>query len=109
MLQTSTARIVAVVMAISIAALLFFAPRSIPTSNFAGLDPQEARFELGRAYVEHSQTPMVGIKMLQQILDEDPANVYARWYLGTQAIRTGQFRKAIHHLAILYPNLKGEE
>lgn len=109
MLDNLAARWVAVVMAAAIAAVIFFAPRSISSPQYEDLSPQQARLELGRAYVESSQSPMVGIKILQQVLKDDPKNHYVRWYLGTQAIRTGQYRKAINHLKVLYPELKGEE
>lgn len=109
MLDTSAARITAVVLAVFLAVILFLAPRSVQSSQYSELTPQQARLELGRAYVEGSGPPMVGIKILQQVLKDDPDNNYARWYLGTQAINTGQYRKAIHHLSILQKKLKGEE
>jgi tetratricopeptide (TPR) repeat protein len=109
MLDSSAARISAVVLAVFIAVLVFLAPRSVQSSQYSDLTPQQARLELGRAYVESSGSPMVGIKILQQVLKDDPDNNYARWYLGSQAINTGQFRKAIHHLSILSEKLNGEE
>lgn len=109
MLESSSARIVAVVLAVLITVIIYFAPRSVPSSEFKDLTAQQARLELGRAYVENSPSPMVGIKMLQKVLEDDPDNNYVRWYLGSQAIRTGQFRKAINHLSILETKLIGEE
>lgn len=109
MLESSAARIMAVVLAVFLAVIIFLAPRSVQSSQYSDLTPQQARLELGRAYVEGSPAPMVGIKILQQVLKDDPENNYVRWYLGSQAINTGQFRKAIGHLSILTKKLKGEE
>jgi len=109
MLDSSAARITAVVLAVFLAVVIFLAPRSVQSKQYSNLTPQQARLELGRAYVEGSATPMVGIKILQDVLKEDPENNYVRWYLGSQAINTGQFRKAIGHLSILTEKLKGEE
>ena len=106
MLESSAARIMAVVLAVVIAVIIFLAPRSVQSSQYSNLTPQQARLELGRAYVEGSPAPMVGIKILQQVLKDDPENNYVRWYLGSQAINTGQFRKAIGHLSILTKKLK---
>lgn len=109
MLESSAARIMAVVLTVFIAVIIFLAPRSVQSSQYSNLTPQQARLELGRAYVESSPAPMVGIKILQQVLKDDPENNYVRWYLGSQAINTGQFRKAIGHLSILTKKLKAEE
>lgn len=109
MIDSKAAPIVAVVLAAILAVLIFFAPRSVQSPRFSELNPQEARLELGRAYVEGSANPMVGIRILQEVLKNDPKNYDVRWYLGAQAINTGQYDKAIGHLSVLSRELKGEE
>ena len=108
MLEHPSARLVALTMAATVAIVIYFAPRKAPAT---GEEPtaQQARLQLGRYYVENSPMPMVGIKILQKVLEEDAENTYVRWYLGSQAINTGQFRKAIKHFSILQHQLKGEE
>lgn len=109
MFESKAAVITAVLLAALLTLGLYLAPRSVTSDRFKDITPQEARLELGRAYVEGSGNPMVGIKMLQNILKQDPDNNDVRLYLSTQALNTGQFQKAMGHLYILKRKFKGEE
>ena len=41
------------------------------------------------------QNPMEGIMMLKEIVDQDPENVEALFYLGMFSMESGQFEKAV--------------
>jgi len=59
------------------------------------LDEIDARVQLGISYVQGGGAPMKGIKILKDVLEEDPENKFALWTLGVFSQQSGQHDKAI--------------
>ncbi|WP_442589772.1 tetratricopeptide repeat protein [Pedobacter sp. AW31-3R] len=66
-------------------------------TNAVSLDSTnlEAKTGLGITIVNGMGAPMSGIAMLLEVVKKDPANIRANMSLGTFAIKSGQFDKAI--------------
>lgn len=66
-------------------------------TNAAALDSTnlEAKTGLGITIVNGMGAPMAGIGILLQVVKKDPSNLKAQMSLGTFAIKSGQFDKAI--------------
>ncbi len=66
------------------------------------LDPgnDSLKVGLGSCYLfgNISANPMEGIRMIREVADRDPKNMYAQFMLGTGAMVSGQFDKAIERL-----------
>ncbi len=54
----------------------------------------EQRIDSAVALVESGQSPMAGIMMLKEVVEEDPANLRAQKQLGVFSIQSGQYDKA---------------
>jgi cytochrome c-type biogenesis protein CcmH/NrfG len=56
-----------------------------------------AKIQLGSCYIfgNISETPMEGIRMVREVAERDPQNMYAQHILGMGAVFSGQFDKAI--------------
>ena len=61
-------------------------------------DPKnlEAKTKIGMTYL--SSSPMQGVKMLREVLAEDPKNELALFNMGMLSIQSGQYDKAIDRL-----------
>jgi len=59
------------------------------------LSEMDARVQLGISYVQGGGAPMVGIKMLKDVLTDDPENKYAIWTLASFSKQSKQYDKAI--------------
>lgn len=60
-------------------------------------DRLDAKTKLAMTYVA-SETPMQGIMMLREVLENDPKNQEALFNLGILSVQTGQFDKAVGRL-----------
>lgn len=78
-------------------AILIFAPK-LP-SNVANKQStaKQRGDKLTKALslVQHDGNPMEGIMMLKEIVEENPDNAEAHWYLGHFSVESGQYDKAI--------------
>lgn len=65
-------------------------------------DPKdfESRNKIAMTYVS-SDSPMQGIMMLRQVLEDDPKNELALFNLGMLSIQSGQYARATEHLTRL--------
>lgn len=66
------------------------------------VDPQdfESRNKIAMTFLS-SDSPMQGIMMLRQVLEEDPKNELALFNLGMLSIQSGQYQRATDHLSRL--------
>lgn len=55
----------------------------------------DAKTGLGVAYVNGAGAPMQGIRLLLEVVNQDPKNINAQMSLGQFAMTSGQFEKAI--------------
>lgn len=60
----------------------------------------ESRNKIAMTYVS-SDSPMQGIMMLRQVLEDDPKNELALFNLGMLSIQSGQYQRATEHLTRL--------
>ena len=74
---------------------LLFLVSSKKYSEKPVLSEMDARVQLGISYVEGGGAPMVGIKMLKDVLKDDPENKYAIRTLADFSRRSNQYDKAI--------------
>lgn len=56
--------------------------------------PDRPKLSLGTFYVTEGQQPMQGIRMLKEVLDENPSDTSVIRTLGDFSQRSGQFEKA---------------
>ncbi|TAF66495.1 MAG: tetratricopeptide repeat protein [Cytophagales bacterium] len=73
-------------------ARLYYEKLSTKDANNADL-----KVKIGVTYLA-TQNPMQGISLIKEVLDKDPKNRLALYYLGTYSIQTGQYDKAIQRL-----------
>jgi len=69
----------------------------------------DARAGLGIAYVNGSGAPMEGIKLLLEVVKEQPAHIKANMSLGLFSIRSGQYDKAIGRFKTVIANKPNPE
>ena len=88
-------QLLALGVAVVVIVLLVLAPRmpSGKQEEMAKMDPAKARTAEAVALV-NGQEPMRGIKMLLEIVKEEPNNVEALWNLGLFSVKSGQYEKA---------------
>lgn len=89
-------QLLALGIAVVMIVLLVLAPR-IPSgkeAEMAKLDPAKAKTAEAVALV-NGQEPMRGIKMLLEIVKEEPDNAEAHWNLGLFSVKSGQYDKAL--------------
>jgi len=62
-----------------------------------------ARIQIGSCYLfgNISETPMEGIRMIREVAEKDPQNMYAQHMLGMGAVYSGQFDKAIERFLMV--------
>ena len=89
-------QLLALGLAVIVIVLLVLVPRmpSGKKEEMAKLDPAQARTTEAVALV-NGQEPMRGIKMLLEIVEEEPNNVEALWNLGLFSVKSGQYDKAL--------------
>lgn len=72
--------------------------RSVPGKQPVKADPYLAKLQLGVLYMEQGmqmgKNPMAGIKLIRKLTAEYPERFEAPMYMGSSAMRTGQFEKA---------------
>jgi cytochrome c-type biogenesis protein CcmH/NrfG len=100
-------RLVAVALVVLLGIGLAFLPHSgTKKKNDSGPQPEgtsvnEKVQEAVKIITEGEGAPMKGIKLLKEVLEEDPQNTQALYYLGTFSIQSGQFDKAIQRFETL--------
>ncbi|MBP6311630.1 MAG: tetratricopeptide repeat protein [Flavobacteriales bacterium] len=89
-------QLLALGLAVVVIVLLVLAPRmpSGKQEEMAKMDPAKARTAEAVVLV-NGQEPMRGIKMLLEIVKEEPDNVEALWNLGLFSVKSGQYDKAL--------------
>ncbi|MBI1184151.1 tetratricopeptide repeat protein [bacterium] len=70
------------------------------------LDPMnlKAKAELGVSYMElmpNGVSPMTGVGLLREVLQQDSTNVDALYYLAYLSMKSGQYDKAVERLTLL--------
>ncbi len=77
----------------------------------SGVNDLDVKSNIAMTYVE-GPSPMQGIQMLRSILEEDPQNEKALFFMGSLSIRSNQFEIAIQRFEALvkyYPeNIEGQ-
>ncbi|MFZ5554349.1 MAG: tetratricopeptide repeat protein [Bacteroidota bacterium] len=88
-------QILAVAFTLSVTLILYFSPRTVTSSQYSTLSPQQARVMLALSYVgDKRQPPMKGILMMRDIADADPLNSAAVFYTAEFSMTSGQYDKA---------------
>jgi tetratricopeptide (TPR) repeat protein len=60
------------------------------------LNPENSTAKIGKAIaIVNSNSPMDGIMMLREVIEKEPENELAGFYLGTLSMKSGQFEKAV--------------
>ena len=85
-----------------------FAPATVPLSKAARMAPEKSsiREALGRAYFRNRQFAEAATEF-EAVVETHPVNDYAHFCLGRALSKTGETRRARHHLA-LASNLRPE-
>jgi tetratricopeptide (TPR) repeat protein len=69
------------------------------------LNPQNdsSKVGLGACYIfgNLSDNPMEGIRLVREVVQRDPNNLFAQLVLGLGGVKSGQFDKAIEHFKII--------
>ncbi len=76
----------------------FFVEKAISTyEKVIALNPKNlnAKSDLGVLYAEGTGTPMKGIMMLREVVNEDPRHENANLNLGFLSMKSGQYEKAV--------------
>ena len=78
----------------------------LPTSVLETADAQEninktTSIEAAIALLE-GKNPMEGVFVLREILEKDPKNTQALYYLGVLSIQTAQYENAINRLSLIH-------
>jgi len=68
----------------------------------------DLKVKIGTTHVS-SGAPMVGVKMIREVLEEDPKNTFAMMQLGMLSMRSGQYDKAVGHFSRLLEVEDNEE
>lgn len=68
----------------------------------------DLKVKIGTTHVS-SGAPMVGVRMIREVLEEDPTNAFAMMQLGMLSMRSGQYDKAIGHFSRLLELKEDEE
>lgn len=95
-------QIVVLLAALFLVVLLIAAPR-IPQSaaklfeaeKSRSADPVHQKIEEAVAMVQSGESPMQGVMMLREILEEHPDQVDVHWHLGHFSVQSGQYDKAV--------------
>lgn len=61
----------------------------------------DAKMGLGIAYVNGAGMPMQGIKLLLEVVKQDPKNISANMNLGLFSIKSGQYDKAVDRFKLI--------
>lgn len=96
--------------ALVLTAYIFKAPKRLPDKQYNNITSDNAAVMLALHYKENGTSgPMQGIGMLKKIVEFNPKNTNALWYLSLFSIQSGQYDKAVNWLNILLPLVEGNE
>lgn len=90
-------KIVAVTLVIGLGALLAFLPHKLQKEEIVAENVTlDSKIEQAvKIITEGTDAPMAGIKLLKEVIEEEPNNEKALYYLGNFSIQSGQYSKAI--------------
>ncbi|MFM7021629.1 MAG: tetratricopeptide repeat protein [Flavobacteriales bacterium] len=98
----SSKQLIVVVSAIAAVVLLYFLPVKsssvVPAEIANTAAPKSADQKIDEALAAMQVKPMDGIKLLKEVLQEDPKNVRALELLSMMSLQTGQHDKAVVYL-----------
>ena len=101
-MKPETKRLFAAAIALVLFVLFLLAPRlpKSKTQEVAQVTAVDDKVQEAVALV-NGESPMQGILKLREIIENDPENIDASWYLGLFSIQTGQYEKAIERLEMV--------
>jgi len=95
MLRISTAQALVVTAVVLVGVLLFIAPQKSAQEKAAVGQPEVNALIDSAIALVNGASPMQGILLLREVLENNPENVRAHFELGVFSIQSGQFQKAI--------------
>lgn len=98
MIFSGKSQIFAIVITIAISVLLFFAPKKSVEPLVSEVSMPASEIMQAVEMVRSGQDPMAGIMKLRKVLEENPQNAEAHFYLGVFSVQSGQYDKAIERL-----------
>ena len=95
MFFSSKSQIFAILFAIALVVLLFFAPKKPDISKVEIQNDVATEIEMAVKMIREGNQPMEGIIKLRSIGDKYPDNEEAQLYLGVFSIQSTQYEKAV--------------
>lgn len=86
---------IAILVAALIVAGVYFLPNKPPLEAEQRVSEVDLMIDSATALVTEGGSPMQGIMLLRQILEENPENARAHFQMGLFSIQSGQFEKAV--------------
>lgn len=111
-MNLSRGKIIAIFSMVALGAVLAILPQkeSASSAEVIDLTANQKIEEAVKIITEGTGAPMKGIQLLKEVLEEDPKNEQALYYLGNFSIQSGQFDKAvIRFQALLEVNAENHE
>ncbi|MBD79127.1 MAG: hypothetical protein CL840_09425 [Crocinitomicaceae bacterium] len=96
-------KIIAITLVVGLGVLIAFLPHK-PGKEQPGKEVLTLDSKVDKAVEIITQgkgSPMQGIKLLKEVIEEDPNNEKALYYLGNFSIQSGQYKKAINRFESL--------
>lgn len=100
----SRGQIVAIFVVALVGAGLWFAPTSEPVEPVEVSPNEEKIAEAVKIIEEGTQAPMKGIQLLREVLESEPQNEKALYYMGVFSVRSGQYEKAVQRFESILKN-----
>ncbi len=97
----SKKQLIVVITAIAALVLLYFLPTKSSSEVHSDMTREQMlnkKIDEALVIIQTQQAPMPGIKLLKEVLEEDPKNVRALGILIEGCFRTGQYDKAASYL-----------
>lgn len=96
-MKITQGKIIAITLVIGLGILLAFLPNKLKKEQVEVKETTvEAKIEQAVEIItKGTDSPMKGIKLLKEVIEEDPNNESALYYLGNFSIQSGQYDKAV--------------
>jgi predicted Zn-dependent protease len=97
----STKQLIVVISAFAVIVLLYCLPTKSSSEVVSGANREQVlnqKIDEALNIIQTQPAPMPGIKLLKEVLEEDPKNVRALELMSGFTIKTGQYEKAVTYL-----------
>lgn len=89
-------------------AVLFLLPR-VPSKTIEVKTEREEKLAKAVELVNSGSSPMEGITLLRELLQDNPYDKDALWYLGEFSMRSGQYENAVNRYETLLKAMRDDE